>query len=116
MDPHVNQPHQNPTVDPKKLSAELYPTPLTYDEKLAERREARRIRLSHRPKRPKLLALAIIAGLIFGILMLIMIFPSMFTGLGGLCMGILFIIGMYVAVTVGIPKARELADLDTDDE
>ncbi len=115
MDQQPDRLHSQPHIDPQKL-AELYPTPLTYDEKVAERQEARRIRLSHRPKYPKLLAVTILGGLVIGILALFALFPAMFTGLGALSMGILFVIGLYVAITIGIPKIRELTDLDTNDE
>jgi hypothetical protein len=58
-----------PLLTKEQLNA-IYPTPKTYDEKLAERAEIHAIRRSWLPKHPRWRIAGLVAALLFGLLLI----------------------------------------------
>lgn len=109
--PSDNAHKSKPKLTEQQLR-EIYPTPKTYDEKVAEREAVHALRNSWHTKHPRLLITAMILGLLLGIFIVI------FTALGfmmthpmlGVPLVMLTSLFWYLGLRGAMTKIRSLID------
>jgi hypothetical protein len=90
----------------------LYPTPKTYDEKIAERAAMRTLKQSRRAKHPRLVILLTVLSLLAAIAAITFVTSRLIwmNALFGVPMAILLFVVWFYALVISIRKIRHMID------
>lgn len=113
---HMDQPTKSNDTPKTPLVADelqqLYPTPKTYDEKLAERAEIQDLHRTWHTHHPRLLILSIVCGIMLGVAAIGATASSlvMTAPLLGVPLTVLMLVAWYFSLRAGVAKIRDTID------